>query len=453
MATVLRENIGQLTDKLVVKLAKEDYLPSFEASLKKHAKSANLAGFRKGMVPAGLIRKMYGQGVFADEVLRTVEKELNDYMVKEQLDIFAQPLPLENDSRMLDMNNPGDYAFAFEIGLKPAFDINVAGIQVTRYIVDVTPEMVNEEVERLQSRFGNMTEPETVTSDDNVLNLHFTETDSEGNPVEGGIEKDNSLLVKYFEPGTRTKLTGLKKEDSIIIQPATAFAEKEREWVLGDLGLDKDNPADGERYFRITITKVGLVEKAAMDESLFEKAYPGRSITTEEEFRNAVKVEIETYYQQQSSNQVHDQIFHHLTDHTPMEFPESFLKRWLKEGNDKPKTEDEAEQEFPSFASQLKWSLISTKLINDNKITVDHEEIRNFALAQISGYMGIQNFGDAPWLEEYANRMMKDRKFTEETYMKIQTTKLFQLLEQQVHATEEHISAAAFAEKLHHHHH
>src|ERR1044071_9525762 len=99
MATVTRENIGLLTDKVVVKLAKEDYLPAFEQSIKKYAKTANLPGFRKGMVPANLVKKMYGQSVFTDEVLRTVEKELNNYMTSEQLDIFAQPLPLENDSR------------------------------------------------------------------------------------------------------------------------------------------------------------------------------------------------------------------------------------------------------------------------------------------------------------------------------------------------------------------
>ena len=93
MATVTRETIGNLTDKLTVKVAKEDYLPAFENSLKKYAKTANISGFRKGMVPASLVKKMYGQGVFSDEVLRLVEKQLQDYMVQEHLDIFAQPLP------------------------------------------------------------------------------------------------------------------------------------------------------------------------------------------------------------------------------------------------------------------------------------------------------------------------------------------------------------------------
>jgi len=211
MATVTRENIGTLNDKLTVTLNKADYQGNFEQSLKKYAKTANIPGFRKGMVPAGLVKKMHGQGVFNDEVLRTVEKELNAYMTREQLDIFAQPLPTDNQVAALDMNDPKDYSFSFEIGLKPTLAIDVKNIPVTRYQVEVTDEMINDEINRLQIRNGKMTEPEEVTGDDNVLNVHFTETDSTGSPIEGGITKDNSLLVKYFAEGFRPQLMGKKK--------------------------------------------------------------------------------------------------------------------------------------------------------------------------------------------------------------------------------------------------
>ena len=119
MATVTRANIGQLHDKLTVKLDKTDYLPSFEKSLKEYGRKANIPGFRKGMVPAGLIKKMYGPSLFTDEVLKTVDRELISYLQQEKVDIFAPPLPLETDLQQLDVNNPLDYTFHFEIGLKP----------------------------------------------------------------------------------------------------------------------------------------------------------------------------------------------------------------------------------------------------------------------------------------------------------------------------------------------
>ncbi|MDB5231334.1 MAG: tig [Chitinophagaceae bacterium] len=453
MATISRENIGLLNDKVTVTVAKNDYLPAFEQSLKKYAKTANIPGFRKGMVPAGLVKKMYGQSVFTDEILRTVEKELNNYMSTEQLEIFAQPLPLETDSRMLDINNPQDYAFAFEIGLKPQVKIDLASCTVTKYKVQATEEMINEEITRLQTRHGKMTEPETVDSEDHVLNVLFTETDEAGNEIENGASKANSLLVKYFTEPVRSELIGRKKDDTIQVQLKTAFEEKERDWVMDDLGLDKTNETDQDKYFRITVTKVGLIEKAEMTSEFFDAAFPGRNITSEEELRNAVKVDIETQFEQQSRNQVHDQIYHFLVDHTQIELPETFLKKWLQTGGETPKSAEEAEKEYPSFANQLKWTLISTQLINANKINVEPEEIRQHAMQQVLGYMGIQNLDDAPWADEYANRMMQDKKFVENTYFQLQTSKLFQLLEGQVQQQEEPISAENFAEKLHHHHH
>src|SRR3954470_18890258 len=124
MATITQSDVAPLHKQLNITLQKEDYLPSFEKSLKDYSKKANIPGFRKGMVPAGMIKKMYGSSVFSDEVLKSVEKGLTEYMTNEKLEIFAQPLPLpENDARQLDMQNPAEYAFAFEVGLKPSFEI------------------------------------------------------------------------------------------------------------------------------------------------------------------------------------------------------------------------------------------------------------------------------------------------------------------------------------------
>jgi len=456
MATVTRENIGLLNDKLTVTVTKEDYQPAFEKNLKQYAKTANIPGFRKGMVPAGLIRKMYGQSVFTDEVLKTVEKEINTYLSNEKLEIFAQPLPLNNDATSLDVNSPVNYSFDFEIGLKPVFDIKVKGAKVTRYKIDVTDEMVNDEVARLQTRNGKMTEPEEVASEENMLNVKFIESDKDGNEVEGGIVKENSLLVKYFDKSAQKKLMGKKNNDTIVIQLGKAFEDKEYDAIVADLGLEKGDKAAEKKYFKLLITKVGLVEKAELNEELFLATYPNREIKTEADFRAAIKEEIENYYKAQSSNQLQDQIYHQLVDHTTMEFPENFLKRWLQTGGEKPKTAEEAEQEYPTFKDQLKWSLISSQLTSDYKIEVLPDDIRNFAKQQLFSYMGGQlgALGDnQQWVDDYANRMMQDRKFVEESYQRIGTEKLFTTLENEVSAKEESISAEAFAEKLHHHHH
>src|SRR5688572_21592560 len=156
MATVTRENIGTLNDKIMVKIDKDDYLSSFEKSLKSYSKSATLPGFRKGMVPASMIKKMHGQAVFTDEVLKTVEKELTKFMTEEKLDIFAQPLPLaDNDPRQLDVNNPSEYIFGFEVGLKPDFELPDLSTQTLPYYrVEANEELINQQIEKLQKAYG-----------------------------------------------------------------------------------------------------------------------------------------------------------------------------------------------------------------------------------------------------------------------------------------------------------
>lgn len=452
MATITRENIGTLNDKLTVNLAKQDYLPAFEKSLKEYAKKANIPGFRKGMVPPGLVKKMYGHSLFTEEVLRTVEKEMNTYVATEKLDILAQPLPLPNDNQRIEVANPTDYTFDFEVGFKPEINIDVQNIPVTRYKVEVTDKMVGDEIERLQTRHGKMTNPEVIDNEDNVLNVELKEADADGNAGEDALVKDNSLVLKYFTPEVKEQLKGKRVDDNLTIQLSRAFEDKEREAVMGDLGLDKDSEEDKAKYFVLTIKKIGLVEKLEINEELFNAVYPGRNISSEEEFKAEIKKEIEAYYDAQSKAQAQDQIFHYLTDHTQLQLPDSFLKRWLKVSGEQEKTEEAIEEEYPKYANQLKWSLIATKLIQDNNISVSPDEIKAFAQQRLMSYLGGQNFGDLSWMEDYTNRMMKDKKFVEQSYSEIQAAKLFDVLVDQVQSTEETISVEEFEKKQHHHH-
>jgi trigger factor len=457
MATVTRENIGLLNDKITVKVGTSDYLPSFEKALKTYSKTANIPGFRKGMVPAGMIKKMHGPAVFTEEVLRSVEKELNTYMTSEKLEIFAQPLPLpENDARQIDMNKPDEYAFAFEVGLKPDFAMpDLATQPMTRYKVTVTDDMINEEIERLRLRNGKMTEPETVTGDDNVLNLTFTETDAEGKEVEGGIKKDNSLLVKYFAESLRPSLMGKKKDDTFNVQLSQAFETKEREWIISDLGLDKNDPAAADKHFRLDVTKVGYVEKSTLNEEFFKTVFPAKDVTTEEAFREEVRKDIESYWETQSRNHLQHEIYHVLLDQTNIAFPESFLKKWLETNEEKKKTPEEVEAEFPSFVNQLKWTLIIDKIVRENNIEVLPEDLKAFAKQQLFGYMGMNTGGDdQPWITEYVNKMMQDKKFVEDAYHRIQTDKVFSFADQKVNAVEQEVSVDDFTKETakHQHH-
>lgn len=455
MATVVRENIGLLNDKLIVKLEKSDYLPAFEKKLKEYSKTANIPGFRKGMVPAGMIKKMYGPSIFSDEVLRRVEKQLYTYLNTEKPEIFAQPLPLESDMSKIDLNNPSDYEFGFEIGLKPAFDIpDFSTANLTLYKVGVTDEMINEEINRMQIKAGKMTEPDLIDNEENVLNVLFTESDESGIPVEGGISKENSVLLKYFTPVLQKQLMGKKAGDSFIFQLDQSFSGDKLELILQDLGFEKNDIETAKKYFKLEVVKIGLVEKREMNEELFNEVYPGKNIKTEVELRESLRAEIQQYWDAQSRNQMHDQLYHYMLDETKMEFPESFLKRWLQTGGEKPKSAEEAEAEYPGFNNQLKWTLISDRLITGNKLEVRNEELRDYMKTEVMRYFGTMNMGeDMSWLDAYIDRMMKDEKQVDATYRRLITEKLFGFVETQTRPKEKKVTSEELTGMQHNHQH
>ena len=454
MANVTKEHIGNLHDKLTVKVSKEDYYPSFEKAIKDYSKKANIPGFRKGMVPAGMVKKMYGASIFYDEIIKVVEKEIQEYLTKEKPEIFAQPLPMESDMSKLDMSNPVDYDFPFEIGLKPEVSVDaLSKAKPSLYKVKVTEEMVDEEIEKLVTKHGDMKDAETVTGPENVLNVLFEESDAAGNPLPEALSKDDSILVKYFSEDFRPQLYGKSKDEFVVLQLKSAFPEKEREWILSDLGLNKDDATSEEKYFKMTITKIGLVEKKQLNEEFFNLVFPGKEIKTEETFREAMKNELQQQWDAASRSQLHDQLYHILLE-TPLTLPDEFLKRWIAIGGEKKKSIEDVEAEYPSFTNQLKWTLISDKIINDNKIDVTEEELRNNMKDEIMRYFGQMNMGDnAEWIDSYIDRMMKDEKQVDSSYRKILTEKLFNFIETQVTPLEKQSSPEELLAIQHHHHH
>jgi trigger factor len=233
-----------------------------------------------------------------------------------------------------------------------------------------------------------------------------------------------------------------------VLQLSTAFEDKEREWVQKDLGLDA---AGFDKFFKATITKIGFVEKADLNETLYRKVFPNNeTMVTETEFRKAIEADIQKQWDNQARSQLFDQIYHYLIDSAQLSFPDPFLKRWMQNGGEKPKTAEQVEKEYPSFSNSLKWTLILDGLVKSNNIEVHPDDLKAFAKNQLLGYMGGQIMDtDAPWMNDYVERMMKDRKFIEDSYHRIQTEKLFAVAETQVQISEKTIDAEAFQQLKH----
>lgn len=444
MATVVRENIGLLNDKLTVKLAKEDYLPAFEKKLKEYSKTANMPGFRKGLVPIGMIKKMYGAGIYSDEVLRTIEKELFNYLDTEKPEIFAQPLPIPNAMSKLDMNQPDEVTFAFEIGLKPSFTLpSLATANLSFYKVAITDDMIKEDLANMLEKSGKPTIKESITEPADEVNFLFAECDENAIDIENGTSKEIKLGIHTFNQKMQAQLIGKQVNDNFVCQLQSAFEGDNLQNVIQKIGLENNDEVSQQKYFKLTIIDIATIEKATLNEDFFNQIFPNKGITTEADFKTALQTDLQSYWHSQSTNQLHNDLYQWYLSDTQMEFPQQFLTRWLQSAGDKPRTEQEAEQEYPAFEKQLKWTLISDTIVKNNNISVTDTDLRDSMRNEVSRYFGNMNMGeDTSWLESYIDRMMKDEKQVEASYRRLMGEKIFNWAAEQATPSEKIVTTA-----------
>lgn len=460
MATITRENIGTLHDKLTVKLAKEDYLPSFEKTLKQYAKTANIPGFRKGMVPSGMLRKMYGQSIFNEEVVRAAGKKLEDYMKEEKLAIFAQPMILPDPHTRLDMSNPADIDFSFEVGLKPDFEITPVKNKehLTRYKITVSDKMMDDEVERIKRRYGKVESQEVVGNKEDLIYASYEPCDADGNVTEDVKKIDDTEVLDKLPAKLREMLMGKKPEDTLVFRPADVCTAEELSAFLKDPLKAGEDAA--QQYYKLTLTKVGLLIPQELGPELYAQVFQHQEIKDETDFRAHLQAELSKEFDRITGERLQNEIYELLVHNTPIHLPVDFLKRWMREGGEKPRSAHEVEHEYGSFEHQLRWQLISDKLIAEQGIDVSAEEVNRDIKTKVLAYFGLgpDDEDQAPWMDGYMAKVAKDEKMIDETYRRLLYNKLFSYLETQFNVESKEIGEEEFfklpdAHATHHHHH
>ena len=106
---ITRENIDDLNAVLNVQIGKADYQEKVEKVLRDYRKKANIKGFRPGMVPIDLIRKMYGFAVKVDEINKAVSENLHKYITDEKIEILGDPLPKADEQEKINFETQDDF--------------------------------------------------------------------------------------------------------------------------------------------------------------------------------------------------------------------------------------------------------------------------------------------------------------------------------------------------------
>lgn len=460
MSTITREPLAKLHEKLIVKVSKEDYMPSFEKNLKQYGKQANLPGFRKGNVPAGMVRKMFGQSVFTDAVIQKANEQLQSYLTTEKPAIFAQPLPLDDQGLNFDMNAPQDFEFAFEIGLKPEFEVKAIEDKkgtLNKYVISIDDKMLEDEVENIRKRAGKVENPETLDLDTDIVYASYQVADKDGNVAEGVEATEDVVTFDKMPKKLQEQLKGAKAGTTIVFQAAEVAEGDELKELLKDaLKQDPESKEAADASYKLTLTKVGRLEMRDLNEEFFEEVFPGQGIKDEASFKERIKDEMGKEISRIGNDRLQNELFELLVHGTNIELPEVFLKAWLKKGQEQVKSDEEVEKEWPSFEHQLRWTLISDKLVNEYKVEVSLDEVKEEMKNRVMAYFG-NTAADAPWLDEYVDKMINDENTLNETYRRLMMDKLFGEIANKMNIADKAIALEDFqnlpsAHEAHHNH-
>ncbi len=409
---ITRENIDELNAVLTILVEKSDYEATVNDVLKNYRKKANMPGFRPGMVPAGLIKKMYGKSALAEEVNKIISKSLTDYIYAEKLNVLGEPLPNEEKQLKIDWDNQSDFSFVFDIATAPEIEVVLDNnTTLPYYSIVANEELVNKQVEAYAGRLGENKVVESIEEKDTVRGT-FVQLDETGNELVGGILADKVVIAidVMKDEEIKASFIGKKAGDVVVFDPLKAYDNKHEVGHMLNISHEEAENISGN--FSFTIEEVLRFEKAELTPELFAKIYGEESgITTEEEFKAKVKTEIEESFVYSSDYKFAIDSRDALVKKIQFDLPEAFLKRWIKVTNEK-MTNEQIDADFDHFMLDLKWQLIKDKIVKDNELKVTEEDVhalaKEMAAMQFRQY-GLGNVADEH-LENYANQMMKSEE-------------------------------------------
>ncbi|MBK9639607.1 MAG: trigger factor [Bacteroidetes bacterium] len=393
---ILQENIDTLNAVLKVQLTPEDYKPQVDDAIRKYKKKASMPGFRPGHVPENLVRKMYGKSVLVDELNRIVADSVDKFITDNKLNVLGNPMPKPDNDFEMNWDKPENFEFAFDLALAPEVNLSLPPSHTfTAYDVQVEEKSIDEEIDKLARRFGNYTSPEVTDADCSVYGT-FREVDAARNVLEGGHTHQAFMTINNIANETaRNKFYGVKVSDSIIFNPvADIRIESEVKYLLG---IKEGNVSDYDKDFEFTIERINKVEKAEFNQALFDQVYGENVVTDIASFREKIRGEIAQGYGYESENSLRHEMEDVLLKEANLTLPDEFLKRWLKQSNEKI-TDEQLVNEYHQYARDLKWRLIENKIYADQNMTINKEEIENYARTMIiDQYM---RYGQAHMLDE-----------------------------------------------------
>jgi len=439
------------TDGLIkIKLSESDYQPKVEVKLKDYARKANIKGFRQGKVPSGVIKKMFGKSILVEEVNHLVSHSVSDYIRDQKLRILGDPMPNQEKAFTIDWDSQRDFEFEFQIGLVEDFTVDLSSkVKVKSHSIEVDQKVIDETLEDLKNRFGNVSYPETSGVGNNL----YGEISKKGEE-----EKRGSLItINKVSKKEQQKFIGLKKEDVLDFDIEKIFEDSLA--IAQALNITEEEAKNATGTYTFKVTSISQVEPAEINQEFFDKVFGKDVVTNEAGFLDKIKATIGENYNRETEHLLEHEIQHYYVDHTKINMPEAFLKTWLKNTSNGQVTDDILEKEFNSYKESIKWDLIKNKISEEKEIKVEGDEVREkakqFIMEQFGGPAIAAQLGDK--LNDIANNYLSGQDGKGENFMKIynqlRQEKLMKVIKESITVEEKKVTLEEFKKLAEQHRH
>ncbi|MDR2121281.1 MAG: trigger factor [Tannerella sp.] len=418
--------------KIVVE--KKDYEPQVEKQLRQYRQKANIPGFRKGMVPLGMVRHLYGKHVLTEEVNKCLSENLYKYIHNNDINILGEPLPNETKQKPIDFDTQEDFEFYYDIALSPRIDIALdQHDELTYYKINADDTTVQKQIDSYCKNYGSYDEAEDIEAPDLVSGV-LSELDENNTPKEDGIVMaDAELMPEYFKnDDERAKFIGAKKNDVIIFNPDKACNGSAADLALL-LKTDKENATEIKSDFSFEVQKITRYRQAELGRELFDKILGDNVVKTEEEFREKVKLSLTEQMKLESEYKFLIDLRAFLIKKAEnVTFADNILKRWLL--TNKENTPEKLDKNFPKLIDNLKFTIAKNQIIRENDLKVADADIENAAkeITKIQFIRYGMLFLPDHVVEEYAKDLLKQEDMVEEITERALQDKLVDWIKNQI---------------------
>ncbi|MGB5499201.1 MAG: trigger factor [Maribacter sp.] len=436
---ITKEQIDDLNAVVKVAITKDDYQDKVDRILSDYKKQANIPGFRKGHVPMGLIKKQYGKAVLVDEVNKLLQDNLNKYLTEEKLDVLGNPLPKQQDNFDWDQDQ---LDFEFELGLAPNFEVPLKTKKsLTLYKIVADKKMVDEQVLRIQKQYGKLVNKQEVGKDFEVLGTFKSEAEE--------IENKTTLeLDKVKSKKALDSLLGKKIGDVITLKTKGLFKE---DYLLSSvLGIPQEKAKGINIEVSFTIEEINEREPAKLDQDLFDKLFGKDTVTSAKELKERIKADSEKQFEQQSDQKLLNDITEYFIENTKFELPTEFLTKWIQMTGEEPLSDEQANEEYEKSEKGLRYQLIEGKIIKENDIQIQFDELKEFAKGFIKTQMA--QFGQLNPQEEeldtIAARVLGNQDEVKRLSEQLMSQKLINLYKEKVNLKTKEVTYENFVKEV-----